>query len=267
MILLNEACIRQHLSNYEINHLMEPHVLTSVDSTNRYLKDLPPSNMIDLCCTELQTKGRGRLGRDWYSPFAENIYCSSRWSISKNAFHLSALSLIVGLAVLATLDEFKLKDDIFIKWPNDLIWNGKKLCGILVELVPHLDNNFSVIVGIGLNVNSDSQNPSIQSKLDRPWCSLFEITGVKWDRNKLIATLMFHLNHHITQFTNSGFRGFRSRWEKQDYLYEKFITIRQPSGSICGLAKGVTDEGQLKVLNENGDLRIISSGEASLSCL
>ncbi len=160
--------IQQQLSTTPFNKPINIHVLDTVDSTNRFLKDLPASDDIDVCCAETQTQGRGRFGRSWHSPYGENIYCSIRWRFDCDFSKLSGSSLVVSLAVLAALKD--ISPEIRIKWPNDLLWHGKKLCGSLIEVVGQSD----VVIGIGINVNAIPN--------DQSWCSLYEITGQHDDR-------------------------------------------------------------------------------------
>ncbi|MCW8400894.1 biotin--[acetyl-CoA-carboxylase] ligase, partial [Legionella sp. PATHC038] len=179
LILLNKQKITEHLIAEKHISPFELHLLTTLDSTNRYLKDLPLSNSVDICCAEIQTQGRGRFGRHWHSPFGENIYCSSRWNLNYDLAKLSGLSLVTSLAIVATLNELDLSSNIKIKWPNDILWDNKKLCGSLIEILAESNGNVQVIIGVGLNVNTDTQNNPLP---DKPWCSLYEMTQKHFDR-------------------------------------------------------------------------------------
>ncbi|MDP3704904.1 MAG: biotin--[acetyl-CoA-carboxylase] ligase [Legionellaceae bacterium] len=282
MILLNEHDIRRHLIGSDIENSVTLHIFNSIDSTNRYLNDLPVStplqnskfltqkaelvvqNNTDVCCAEEQTHGCGRFGREWFSPFAENVYCSSRWSLGYEISKLATLSLVTSLAVMTTLQTMGISDDIAIKWPNDLLWRGKKLCGILVELSYDRNGEINAIIGIGLNVNSASQSVTIQSQLDRPWCSLFEITGHHLDRNILVAQLMIQLSEYIGKLMGVGFTELMPLWKQWDYLDGQQIMVSHTSGTICGVARGVNNIGQLILVDERAMTRYLSSGETSL---
>lgn len=111
------------------------HYFPSIDSTNRYLHDLPASPTLQLCCSEQQTAGKGRFLREWHSPYAENIYFSGRWAWPATQIHTSGcLSIIAGIAVIASLSDYAIDPPLQIKWPNDIFWQGNKLAGILIEL-------------------------------------------------------------------------------------------------------------------------------------
>jgi BirA family biotin operon repressor/biotin-[acetyl-CoA-carboxylase] ligase len=263
LILLNEEQIIEQLTSCSFPNPINLHLFTSIDSTNRYLKDLPTSSIVELCCAEIQTQGRGRFGRHWHSPFGENIYCSSRWSLNCDLSRLSGLSLVTSLAVLATVNEIQPSPDseIKVKWPNDLLWGDKKLCGSLIEIIAESNSNAQIIIGIGLNVNTDTQNHPLP---DRAWCSLFEIFQQKYNRNLLIAKLIVNLEYYFTKFISKGLEAFINEWNQFDYLKGKYITVTQSSGSISGVAAGVNHAGLLILEDDQGNMHYLSSGDTSL---
>lgn len=261
------------------NFLKEPNIylFPTIDSTNLFLKRLStdesskdlgikePQNKldkmiasIDVCCAEQQTNGRGRLGRHWFSPYGENIYLSCRFKVICNNQNLEGLSLVIALAILAALDENKfLLTDIKIKWPNDLLWQDKKLCGILIEIIKK--NYLEVIIGVGLNVNMDKSIGGLKD-----WCSLRTITGTFWDRNPLIAYLIYYIDLNLNYFFQSGFRWFKDDWQKVDYLYGKKIIARTPQGTIEGFAHGVDVNGNLCILDKENFCHILPFAETSI---
>ncbi len=261
LILLDEQQIMKHLVAQNPLTPFNLHLFTSIDSTNRYLKDLPLSNTVDICCAEIQTQGRGRFGRHWHSPFGENIYCSSRWNLNYDLTKLSGLSLVTSLAVLATLNELDLSSNIKIKWPNDILWTNKKLCGSLIEILAESNGNVQVIIGIGLNVNSDTQNHPLP---DKPWCSLYEITQQHFDRNILIAKLIINLERYLIKFIHHDLNSFMDEWNKSDYLFGKNIKVTQSLNILSGVACGINPLGQLILQDESGTKHFLSSGDASL---
>ena len=261
LILLDEQQIIEHLATNKFPNTLKLHLFTSIDSTNRYLKDLPITSMTDICCAEIQTHGRGRFGRHWHSPFGENIYCSSRWSLNCDLSRLSGLSLVTSLAVLATINDIKLAPEIKVKWPNDILWGAKKLCGSLIEIIAESNSNAQVIIGIGLNVNTDTKN---QPLADKPWCSLYEIFQQHYNRNLLIAKLIIHLEYYLTKFIHNGLDAFINEWNQFDYLKGKSITVTQATGSISGIASGVSQAGLLILEDEHGVVHYLSSGDTTL---
>ena len=261
LILLDQEQITNQLIEHQFKRAFNLHLFTSIDSTNRYLKELPLGETLDICCAEIQTQGRGRFGRHWHSPFGDNIYCSSRWSLNCDLSRLSGLSLVSSLAVLATINEFHASPEIKIKWPNDILWGDKKLCGSLIEIIAESNGYAQVIIGSGLNVNTDTAG---QPLADKPWCSLYEISQLQFDRNLIIARLMINLEHYVSKFINNDLNAFMEEWNCSDYLRGKSIKVTQSLGTISGVALGITETGQLILEDEDKKKHFLSSGDTSL---
>ncbi len=279
LILVNEFRLKHFLAAKNFSKPFQLHLFISIDSTNRFLKELStkeygssqkqndtsnsgplaPQALVAICCAEMQTQGRGRFGREWVSPFGENIYFSSRWQLNCCVSQLAGLSLVVGLALLSSLKAHNIQD-LSLKWPNDLYWQDKKLAGVLIEIIAETNGYVQLIIGIGLNVNMSTQHPS----LTKPWCSLLEITHQRNDRNKLLADLIVELDHYLAIFLKHGFGIFIKEWEKNDYLYGKFIEVSQPGGHLKGQACGVNESAQLCLKNDEGYTHYLSSGDTSL---
>lgn len=260
-IALDEDRIRSHLSPDDELPSLRFHLCAEVDSTNKFLKELGANEGVQVCCAEKQTRGRGRFGRQWASPFGENIYLSSRWKLECCLSRLSGLSLVVSLAILDSLNQTLGNNDIRIKWPNDLLWNHKKLCGVLIEAVAETNACAQVIIGIGLNVNTGASGEPLT---DNPWCSLFEINGHYIDRNKLIASILQSLARYMNLFLQNDFTCFQKQWQQVDYLKGHYISTVQSGKTISGHATGVTDQGLLCLVDEEGKQHILSSGDTSL---
>lgn len=260
---LNESSIRSHLQ--DLNHLITFHLFDTIHSTNQFLKDQPQISGIQICCAEEQTQGRGRFGRTWHSPQGENIYCSIRLKLDNELSKLSGLSLVVSLAVIETLHEFintsNPAERLMIKWPNDILWHRKKMSGCLIELVTAPQMNTEVVIGIGININSNTQ---LSTLLNTPWCSLFEITNQLYDRNIIIGRLIHHVYYHLRQFITHGLVYFAQRWKNVDQLDGQFISVSTPAGKISGYAKGIDEIGQLILMDNNNIQHHLSSGETTL---
>lgn len=259
--MLNESIIQQNLKSAAFSKPIHIHVLDSVDSTNQFLKDLPANDLIEVCCAETQTRGRGRFGRTWHAPSGENIYFSLRWHFDCELSQLAGLSLVVSMAIVAALNDCGAGEGVRIKWPNDLVWNNKKLCGNLIETMGERVAGTDVIIGIGINVNSTTNELAL---LDIPCCSLYEITGIRLDRNQLIAKLIVWLDRYLQQFITEGFSSLIPAWQQTDYLFDQLITVSQPGGFLNGKAQGVNEAGQLILIDERGVTHYLSSGDTSL---
>ena len=262
--MLNQQIIQQKLLHLGNDTPLDLYLFETIDSTNRFLKTLPPTTIpltISCCIAEMQTAGRGRFGRAWYSPFAENIYCSVRWRFTKEPAALSGLSLVVSLSVVAMLANVSITQGVRIKWPNDILWNDKKLSGVLIEIIEKNQHGTDVVIGIGLNVNSNLPQSPDHAK---PWCSLIDITGQPFDRNELLARLIDQLQRDLTQFNLEGFSAFITRWKNVDYLVHKRITVSHHTTTIEGKATGINNQGQLLIEDPLMKIHVLSSGDPSL---
>lgn len=258
-IAIREDRLRRNLASLKKN--FDYHIFAETDSTNRYLKDLPGCDAISICCAEKQSAGRGRFGRPWVSPFGGNICLSIRYQLNCCLSKLSCLSLVVSLAILESLKKNSIHQDISVKWPNDLLWNGKKLCGILTEISSETNGYSNVIIGIGMNVNTDTTYLHLT---DKACCSLYEITGKYFDRNRLIADIIVAVDLSLSRYLGNGFHLFHELWKRVDYLQGKLISVSQFSGTLSGTANGITELGQLRLVDEYGFEHHLSSGDASL---
>lgn len=225
------------------------HLFKTIDSTNQYLKNLPHDTQTHVCRADMQTHGRGRFQRQWESPNGGNLYLSIRYPYLGNIADLNGFSLVVSLSLLKILKQAGISEPIDIKWPNDLLWQGKKLAGILIELSPN-----AIIIGIGLNITASSQKG----------CCLCDITGTSHDRERIITLLIKQLEQDFILFKQHGFSIFQSAWQTYHYLQNKPVTITQPAGKLEGIAQGVDEHGRLIVLDHNGEKNFIAAGEASL---
>lgn len=287
MVLLDENLIRQVLNSksFPLKDLRF-HLFSSINSTNQFLKELITQDPLTVCCAETQTQGRGRENRTWFSPYAENIYCSSLWKLDCDFYQLSGLSLVVGLAILACFKEVCPNVDLKLKWPNDIFWKNKKLGGILIEITEnfnhfnrikhireqqssiranlnHASLNKNIIIGIGLNINTDTSLQSLINK-EKSWCSLYAITGKQFDRNFILGNLIYQLDKYINQFLSTGFSYFMKEWKDADFLYGKTIASLQGTKIIKGKAWGVNPLGQLSVEDEQGQFHFLTSGDTSV---
>lgn len=250
---LQKESIETLLHQMAFPHPFSLFAFTEIHSTNQFLKELPPSATVTLCCAEKQEAGRGRFGRHWHSPFGENIYLSLRLQWQGCLSQLSGLSLVVSLAITESLRP--IHPGIQVKWPNDLICLHKKLCGILVEILGENNGQTHVIIGIGLNVNMHTEQSL--------WCSLYEITGTLFDRNILIANLVLNVQKYLDIFLERQLAVFLPQWHQVDYLYGQLISVIQGEKEIEGIAQGINSLGQLLLATTDGE-QVISSGEASI---
>ncbi|QEY61024.1 bifunctional biotin--[acetyl-CoA-carboxylase] ligase/biotin operon repressor BirA [Metapseudomonas lalkuanensis] len=235
-------------------------IFNSLDSTNAETMRrlgagaVPPFAVI----AERQTEGRGRRGRRWVSPYAQNLYYSLALRVDGGARQLEGLSLVVGLAVLKTLRSFGLAE-AGLKWPNDLLVGNRKIAGILLELLGDPADICHVVVGIGVNVNMQLATEDI----DQPWTSMRTETGVLVDRNALVARLNEHLEDYLGRHKREGFAALRAEWEGAHLWQGRLVNLTAGTQSIQGRVMGIDATGALR-LSVDGEERAYSGGELSL---
>lgn len=209
--------------------------------------------------TEMQTAGRGRRGRVWHSPFASNIYLSIGWTFEQGIAFIDGLSLAVAVVVCEVLEAFGL-DGCELKWPNDVLANGKKLAGILIELTGDPAGECHVVLGLGLNV--DMESTIDDASIDQPWIDLVQL-GCRIDRNEVSAHLIEKLVVLLSTFEEKSFSHYRSRWEQRNAFKGVEVTLSTPVKASTGTMLGVTDSGALK-LRVDGVEQVYVGGEVSL---
>lgn len=259
LYLLDADRIKGHLKT------IQPaiHVLEKTTSTNDYLKTIKnEEHQWLVCIAETQTQGKGRWRRVWHSPFAQNIYLSLSYPLEQAVSALSGLSLVVALAAVSALESFyQLSLPLQIKWPNDVVFDQKKLGGNLIELQAESYGACHVIIGLGLNINMACADPEV---VDQPWTSLYAITGHTQDRNLLCAYVIDTLVMYLERFSRHGLSDFMAEWHSRDGLYDQSIEVHSNQKSESGIACGINEQGHLKVKNSTGLIQLFASGDTSL---
>ncbi|MBC9252428.1 biotin--[acetyl-CoA-carboxylase] ligase [Pseudomonas alcaligenes] len=235
-------------------------LLDSTDSTNaEVLRRLAADESAPLLLlAERQSGGRGRRGRTWVSPFAENLYYSLGLRIEAADCPLEGLSLTVGLAVLAALREQGCAS-AGLKWPNDLLVAGRKIAGVLIELAGDPGGACQVVIGIGVNAN---MLPG-RVEIDQPWTSLRQERGELVDRTALALSLGRSLQHYLNVHRARGFAALRDEWEAAHLWQGREVQLSAGPQQIQGIVLGVDRQGALR-LNVAGEERAFSGGELSL---
>ena len=237
------------------------HFLETVDSTNaeafRLLRSGVPAPFLVLA--EAQTEGRGRRGRRWESPAAQNIYLTLALRVDNGPRALSGLSLVIGLAVRQALQRFGV-GDCKVKWPNDVYANQRKIAGILLELIGDPADVCHVVIGVGINVNMYRCGSSV----DQPWTSVKEQLGRLADRNELAGCVIDSLHSYTGRHAVEGFGPLRGEWESENIWQGKRCLLSTGSLDVRGLVLGVDDYGALRLAIEGEGERCFSGGELSL---
>lgn len=221
------------------------HRLEEVDSTNTYalqlLKNSLPSQGT-VVITESQTAGKGQRGNHWKSNTGENLTFSvillSDIEI-KNAYYLS---MICALAVHRTL--MKYLSGVEIKWPNDILVDGKKIAGILIENQIRGNRITSSVAGIGLNVNQTH----FQSELTA--CSMKTICGKDMDRETIFQEIYTNLDFYFARLTEQNTSLISRRYHDQLYGLDKMLQFEDAGGSFSAIIQGVDEDGKLKLMRD-----------------
>ncbi|MBA4602577.1 biotin--[acetyl-CoA-carboxylase] ligase [Thermoactinomyces mirandus] len=205
---------------------------------------------------EEQAEGRGRMGRVWYSPPKTGIWMSL---ILRPPIPLAEASHLTILASVGVREAIQKETglDVQIKWPNDLLINGKKVCGILTELRGEYDQIHYVITGIGMNVNvSESDFPVELRKIGT---SLAIETGRTIHRASLLATILKELEQTYFIYLQEGFSAIREKWEQGAAMLGKIITARTAQGSVTGVAERINEQGALLIRTSTGIVPVYSA--------
>ncbi len=256
--LLNASSIAKELGKAK-QLLSNIEVLTLVDSTNDYLLNKTEYNDNHAVFAEQQTAGRGQFQRTWYSNFGKNITLSLLWQFSIPLNQLTGLTLVIGVAVIKALEEYGLKG-IQLKWPNDIIHEGKKLAGILVESRSMEQKIKKMVIGIGLNL----YNPLTPSSInDHAITSIFSLQKKSPRRNQLAGLILKNLLLTLVNFEAKGLNFFMEDLQQLDSLLGKLIIIKNQNKLWEGIGKGINLQGQLCVqINNktysfnNGEIRV-----------
>ncbi len=204
------------------------------------------------CLAEYQTAGRGRQGRPWLSPKG-NLCLSLLWRFPKGTC-LEGLSLAMGVAVAQALMDAG-AEGIALKWPNDVLGQGKKLAGILVEV----GQTFAVI-GVGVNIHMP---PEEGGAIDQPWIDMQTLMGKPVSRNRVGRRVLESLLIASMRFEREALMPFREVWSRLDILEGKGIELRHGASVHRGVAQGIDKRGRL-LLKQGKRIQAFSSGEAHL---
>jgi BirA family biotin operon repressor/biotin-[acetyl-CoA-carboxylase] ligase len=257
---LDASRVRQHLHNTA--HDITLDIVDSIDSTNAALLREHASIAHRHClAAEFQSAGRGRRGRNWLAAPGGGITCSLGWRFEQGINALTGLSLAIGVAVLRALQQCGYTG-LQLKWPNDLLWQQRKLCGILVEVQGESDGTTLAIIGIGINVHL----PAMARKhIAQAVTDLQEISGNAGnapDRNVLLATLLNTLVETFSLFEQHGLAALQHEWNAADAYAGQEIQVTLSNGNILtGMANGINEQGALLLRTVQGNLLSLHSGE------
>jgi BirA family biotin operon repressor/biotin-[acetyl-CoA-carboxylase] ligase len=247
-----DPALRKRLGTFDVHW--------QIDSTSSALLRQAAQGAPDLsiCVAEAQHAGRGRRGRGWISPLGGNVYLSLLKRFGAGMGALSGLSLVAGIAVLQALAECGVTR-AGLKWPNDVLADGAKLAGILVELGGEYLGPCHAVIGIGINLRLPRQ-----FKADQPSIDLTALCGdAPPSRNLVIVQLLTRLIAALDRFERTGFAPFRAEFARHDLLAGQAVRVHTGKGVHDGVAEGVDDRGALRV-RRDGVASVYDSAEVSV---
>ena len=255
---LDIARVRAHLSGNRLGATF--HYFQQIGSTNTHARELAQcgAGEGEIVIAETQTHGRGRLGRRWESPPFSNLYLSFILRPKLPPGHAPQITLAAAVALVETVGSF-LPRHPSIKWPNDILVDGKKLAGILTEAACDAERVDYVVLGVGLNINYSVA--AMPGALRQRATSMADLTGANVSRESVLARLIQDMDRCYGELEESGFESLRSRWEAHFALLGRRIEVELGGQRVIGMAQGIDREGALIIADEQGQRRRVVAGD------
>lgn len=235
----------------------------SIDSTNNEAKKLASSGCSEgiVIISEEQTMGRGRLGRNWVSPKFKGIWMSIVLRPDIDPMNVAKITQVGAAAVLKAIKEQGI--NAYIKWPNDIVLNNKKVCGILTEMSGEINNVNYVVMGIGINVNIDKED--FPEEIEEIATSLKIEEGKSIERKALVASILNNLEELYKEFIkNEDIKTSIDICRENSILIGKSVRIINRNDEIQAQALDLSDDGKLIVKYQDGSIHEVISGEVSV---
>lgn len=256
--MLSENILRKGLKTRTFGNKI--YSFDTIDSTNNCAKAVAGCGAEEgtIVITEQQTAGKGRLGRQWQSNPNENLMFSLVLRPQVSPDTLNLLPLYVAVAVSEAIENATgLK--VECKWPNDILYKGKKIAGILIEGSVKQNMMDYVVIGIGINVNQTRFEGELSTKAS----SLRLETNREINRTKLFHEVIGRLEQDYKSFQSSGFQSVVPQWIAHTSMINRTISVSQQGNVISGVVKGLSPEGGL-VLQTNGTEKTVLAGDVTV---
>lgn len=233
-----------------------------VTSTNDVILKLAEAGCLEgtVVTAEFQTRGRGRQGRRWVQTREKALAFSLLLRPKLHPDELSEITLAASVAVAKTLENFKFKPQI--KWPNDLLLGGRKVCGILTELGPKKDKMTPVILGIGINLNQTTKD--FPRELRGTATSLYRFSGRRVERVRFLQILLFQLEETFHWVTDRNFSKVLTEWRKRSATLGQQVKVTQAHHLFYGQVADIDEKGALLVRNDVGIMERVTSGDVEV---
>ena len=236
--------------------------LDAIDSTNNYLKKIILNEGITdytIVTTKFQTEGKGQLGTKWESEHSKNLICSVyKKNINIKVQDQFVISALVSLALIKTLRKVNLSNS-YIKWPNDIMSDNKKICGILIENIVKENYIKDAVIGIGLNVNQTIFNNLPNAT------SIKNLIGASCSKDEILKDLVENLEYYFNKFDKSSINSIFEKYEDALFRINKPSTFKNSKGEVfSGYIKGVSRLGKLSVMLEDNLVELYDLKEISI---
>jgi BirA family biotin operon repressor/biotin-[acetyl-CoA-carboxylase] ligase len=256
---INEAVARQVVER----HGFDWHYRHNTESTNADVLHYQQQYQREVVAvSESQSAGRGRRGRQWLSPYARNIYCTIGITKEIPASRQGLLSIVTGLALCRALEQTAVAM-VGLKWPNDLLFEGRKLGGILIESRPLDETCFYFAIGFGLNVFMTATE---LAEIPQPATSLAQIAVAEVDRTQVLTASIDMVIRSIREFDHNAVQELIAEFALFDVFHDRPIDVIAGDSRIRGINRGITPAGQLQLETEQG-MELHSAAEISLRAI
>jgi len=253
---IDEAALRQSVERQGLDWCY----YQQTGSTNADVLEYYASHQREVVAfSEGQSAGRGRRGRQWLSPHATNIYCTVGIAREIPANCQGLLSIVTGLALCRALRE-TVDTSVSLKWPNDLLYDGRKLGGILIESRPLDQGHFFFAIGFGLNVY---MNADELAEIGQPVTSLDHIAVGRVDRSEVLASAIDAVIRSIRGFEPAAVQELVAEFSQHDAFHDCRVEVISGEKRVSGINRGITADGQLQLETETG-IEVHSAAEISL---
>jgi BirA family biotin operon repressor/biotin-[acetyl-CoA-carboxylase] ligase len=267
--LLEHTSLWAKLPEYIQQQIAQLEIVDVVDSTNQYVLTQAQHPLPLICLAEYQTAGRGRHGRRWISPYASGLCLSIKQHYTLFNYSLGGLGIALAITVTRLLRTIG-AGEIGIKWPNDIMWQNRKLAGLLLETRKH-NQLYEIVVGIGINVKMPSNEITT---IEQPWVDLQTVIGQPISRNTLAARLIEHCLLTLMNYSQNGLTTLLADWHRFDLLYGQLVTLENSLSddlvsantqrrAVTGRACGIDEQGALLLQTDEGKQRYFY-GEARI---
>jgi BirA family transcriptional regulator, biotin operon repressor / biotin---[acetyl-CoA-carboxylase] ligase len=257
----NEELLKINLAGKFIGHKLYyfPEIGSTNDEAYRLGLEGAPEGVVVLA--DMQTKGKGRMQRVWHSPAGANIYTSIILRPRIKPATTPQISLVAGVAVAELLDQYCPKQ-VELKWPNDVLAKGKKVCGILAQMKTAADQVDFVVVGIGINVNI--RQDQFPADIYDIATSLSIENGREIVREDLIISLYENLAKWYKKLLQDGFGPIKERWLRLAPMIGKNVQVTYFNEVVTGKALGIDEQGALILLTAQGETIYVTAGDATI---